>query len=264
MVRTNDSRGFSLVEVMSVAAVLGIVVALAFPSMNRFLDKQEAKSSATKIAGVLEDARSHAVTEATPHLVYVNEPTVDASGNCGPAVTVVRDSDRSYTITDGDRLRDIKLDPSACQKVQLFGEGESSGEEAGTIAEIPLPEEDHSGHGRGGLIGGVLGGVGEVVQQILDPNAPPVPMEAPAAQGLRVADAVRNGATFPVDEVSGRPVIAFSERGIPVDPSNPTNWGSGAGAIYLTDRHATVYAAVVQPMGSVKMRVFDPGTNSWR
>jgi hypothetical protein len=73
-----------------------------------------------------------------------------------------------------------------------------------------------------------------------------------------------NGSTFPVDEASGRPVIAFSERGIPVDPSNPTSWGSGAGAIYLTDGKEAVYAAVVQPMGGVKLRKYEPGTGEWR
>ena len=80
----------------------------------------------------------------------------------------------------------------------------------------------------------------------------------------RVADVVVNGATFPLDEESGRPVIAFSERGIPVDPSNPTNWGGGAGAIYMTDGRNTVYAAVVQPLGNVQLRVFDNVKGEWR
>jgi type II secretory pathway pseudopilin PulG len=262
MLRTNDSQGFSLVEAMSVAAVLGIVVALALPSMNRFLDKQEAKSSATKIAGVLEEARSRAITEATPHLVYIHPISADASGACGPAAVVVRDSDRSYTITDGDRLREIHLDSSACRKVDLFGEGEST-EEVAAVAEIPLPAEDHTPRGLGGLgglLGGLTEGVTEIVEDLLDPNG----AGAPAPRNDRVADTVVNGATFPVDAESGRPVIAFSERGIPVDPSQPTSWGSGAGAVYLTDRHATVYAAVVQPMGSVAVRVYDHGTNAWR
>jgi hypothetical protein len=80
----------------------------------------------------------------------------------------------------------------------------------------------------------------------------------------RVADVVVNGATFPIDEASGRPVIAFSERGIPVDPQNPTNWGSGAGAIYMTDGKNAVYAAVVQPLGNVQLRMFDNVSGEWR
>jgi hypothetical protein len=83
-------------------------------------------------------------------------------------------------------------------------------------------------------------------------------------RSIEVKDAVVNGSTFPVDETSGRPVIAFSERGIPVDPSNPTRWGSGAGAIYLTDGQQAVYAAVVQPMGDVKLRKYEPATGDWR
>ncbi|HTO52581.1 MAG TPA: type II secretion system protein [Myxococcota bacterium] len=80
-----------------------------------------------------------------------------------------------------------------------------------------------------------------------------------------VAETAVNGATFPVDAASGRTVVAFSEHGVPVDPSNPTAWGSGAGGIYLTDTEGdTIVAALVQPLGDVKLRVFDPASQTWK
>jgi len=79
-----------------------------------------------------------------------------------------------------------------------------------------------------------------------------------------VAETVVNGAIFPVDVDDGRPVVAFSERGIPVDPANPTQWGSGAGGIYLTDGESTVVAAVVAPLGAIQLRVYDPASGDWR
>jgi hypothetical protein len=72
-----------------------------------------------------------------------------------------------------------------------------------------------------------------------------------------------NGATFPVDPNDGRAVIAFSERGVAVDPAHPTAWGSGAGALSLTDGESSVYAAVVGPLGDVQLRVFDAGSAGW-
>ena len=75
---------------------------------------------------------------------------------------------------------------------------------------------------------------------------------------------VVNGATFPVDATDGRPVIAFSEQGIAVDPANPTAWGSGAGGIYLTDGDSTVVAALVAPLGEVQLRMFDTASGTWK
>ena len=59
-------------------------------------------------------------------------------------------------------------------------------------------------------------------------------------------------------------MIAFSERGVAVDPASPTAWGSGAGGVYLTDGDSTVFAAVVSPLGDVQLRVFDTGSSTWR
>jgi hypothetical protein len=102
------------------------------------------------------------------------------------------------------------------------------------------------------------------------PTPPKAPKPEPPAKGEKppreatVAETVVNGATFPVDANDGRPVVAFSERGIPVDPSNPTEWGAGAGGLYLTDGDATVVAALVSALGDVQLRVFDPASADWR
>ena len=69
-----NAQGFSLLEVMTVVAVLGILATFAFPSTRRMLDRQEAKASATQVAGLLNDARTRALAEGTPHLVYFNPP----------------------------------------------------------------------------------------------------------------------------------------------------------------------------------------------
>ncbi len=256
------SGGFTLIEILVVCSILGVLALMAFPSVTRFTQTQETKASAVKIAGALEEARSRAVSEATPHLVFFNAPSAPGSGSCGAMAVVVRDSDRSYSITEGDRVREIELDPKACGKVAALGESGSASE-----AEVPLPWEDQSergleledpnssssGSGSDGSSGSGSGGSsgkgsGETVE----------------AREEKAADAVVNGATFPIDADSGRPVIAFSERGIPVDPANPGRWGSGAGAVYLTDENANVYAAVVEPMGGVKVRAFERAKGTWR
>jgi hypothetical protein len=124
--------------------------------------------------------------------------------------------------------------------------GSSSGEGSGS-------GEDSSGSGSSGS------GSGKSASTVAAAGK-----TAAAERTATVAETVVNGATFPIDPTDGRPVIAFSERGVAVDPANPTAWGSGAGAIYLTDGEATVYAAVVGPLGEVQLRVFDAGSAGWR
>jgi type IV pilus assembly protein PilA len=266
---SGNDRGFTLIEIMTVVAILGVVALLALPSLQRMNRAQKTKSSATQMAGVLENARSSAISEGTPHLVYVNEPTSDGSGaGCGPIAVVVRDTDRSYTLSDGDRQQEISLDSSACGKVKLYAQDDS----ARPYENLELPVEDQGERGAG-LVGGLTEGLGlaggdDEEEDDEDSSGPGSGLESGAAQtttaGARVEDAVVNGSTFPVDEATGRPVIAFSERGIPVDPQNPTRWGSGAGAIYLTDGTEAVFAAVVHPMGEIKLRKYEPAANEWR
>jgi len=260
----NTSSGFTLIEVVTVCAVVGVLALLAYPNMVRFQAQQQTKAGATQMAGVLDEARSRATSEATPYLVYFNGPGGGGGGGggCGPAATMVRDSDRTYSITAGDDVRDISLPEDSCKKVQQVGASTEA-----SLPELKLPIEDLSTRALGALgLGGVVG-AGEEEDDDGESSGSGSSGSGSGKSTVsetRVADVVVNGATFPLDAESGRPVIAFSERGIPVDPSNPTNWGSGAGAIYMTDGRDTVYAAVVQPLGNVQLRVFDSAAGKWR
>ena len=136
-----NAQGFSLLEIMTVVAILGILATFAFPSMRNMLNRQEAKASATQVAGLLNDARARALSEGTPHLVYFNAPEVDADGGCAVMAVEVRDTDHSYSITDGDQTREFKLSDKACKTVKQYGEGSDPSAE---IAAVPLPAEDRA------------------------------------------------------------------------------------------------------------------------
>jgi prepilin-type N-terminal cleavage/methylation domain-containing protein len=306
--KRNSESGFTLLEVMTAVAVMGILVAMAFPSMSRMLERQETKSSATQMAGLLADARARAVAEGTPHLVYFNAPSVDGNGNCAAVAVEVRDVDHSYSITEGDQTTEFHLPDSACTKVKPFDPSAASSDsaEAAAAAPVPMPREDLAvkapdaaevgavAAGASGAVSGAVAAAANTVGAIAgsgsgssgsgssgssgedssgsDDSGNDGQGKALAAgqDGLpprtsTVAETAVNGATFPVDTVSGRPVIAFSERGIPVDPSNPNSWGSGAGGMYLTDSSgSTIVAALVEPLGDVKMRTYDPASQTWK
>jgi prepilin-type N-terminal cleavage/methylation domain-containing protein len=257
-----SSSGFTLIEVITVVAIVGVLALIAYPNMVRFKDQQQTRAGATHMAGVLDEARSRATSEATPYLVYFNDDAGGGGdGTCAPAATMVRDSDRTYTITPGDEVRDIALPEDSCRKIKKVDEASTA-----SMPELRLPLEDVSTRALDVIGLGGLGGEGEGEGESGEGESG----EGKSGSGkstvseARVVDAVVKGATFPIDDASGRPVIAFSERGIPVDPQNPTNWGSGAGAIYMTDGKNAVYAAVVQPLGNVQLRMFDNVSGEWR
>ena len=236
-----NTSGFTLIEIMVVCAIIAALAMVAYPNMVRFSAQQRTKAAAVQMAGLLNEARSRATAEATPYLVYFNPRTVDVNGLCGPAATLVRDSDRSYSISADDKVRDIALPEGACEQLKQQTETVSE-----PLAELVLPVEDLS-------------------VRALEVAAPPTNPSLPLTGSVtKLVDVLVNDATFPIDQVSGRSVVAFSERGIPVDPESPTNWGSGAGAIYITDGRSTVYAALVQPLGNVQLRVFDRVSGDWR
>jgi hypothetical protein len=239
---------------------------MATPSMVRMLQQQETKSSATAMAGLLSDARERAIAEGTPHLVYFNPPSVDGNGDCGAAAVEVRDTDHSYSITPGDDTQEFHLPASACNKVTPYGAG--AGE-----ADVPMPSDDLAVRAPdASAVGAVASSAAAAARAAGAGSGSSGSGSSTSGEGSSSAAASRSavsetavdGATFPVDPVSGRPVVAFSERGIPVDPSNPNAWGSGAGGIYLSDGASAVFAALVQPLGDVQLRAFDTASGSWK
>jgi prepilin-type N-terminal cleavage/methylation domain-containing protein len=314
--KRNDNSGFTLLEVMTAVAVMGILVAMAVPSMTRMLERQQTKESATQMAGLLSDARARAVAEGTPHLVYFNAPSVDGNGNCSAAAVEVRDVDHSYSITPGDQTQEFHLSGGSCDKVKPFDPtaAASSSPEAAAAAAVPMPREDLAVKAPDAAEVGAVSALGNTVASVTNTATSTVATTVGSIAGTgssgssgssgsgsgssgsgsgspasssedggsqssgsnvavadlpprtaTVAESVVNGATFPVDGVSGRPVIAFSELGIPVDPANPSSWGSGAGGVYLTDSSgSTIVAALVAPLGEVKTRTYDPASQSWK
>jgi prepilin-type N-terminal cleavage/methylation domain-containing protein len=264
-----SESGFTLLELMTAVAILGVMIAMATPSMLRMRDRQNTTASATQMAGVLANARALAASSGTPQLVYINPATTDENGGCGTSAVVVKDVDHSYSITPGDETKEVKLD---CTNVQRFAD-------AAPASNVPMPTDDLAVRAPDAADVGaapdpkLLKDAAKAAEKAATaaevaakkgapaPAAPP----APPKRGSTVAETVVNGATFPVDDVSGRPVIAFSERGVPVDPVDPSAIGSGAGGIYFTDAsQSTVVAAIVGPMGDVKLRTYDAASDSWK
>jgi prepilin-type N-terminal cleavage/methylation domain-containing protein len=113
-------------------------------------------------------------------------------------------------------------------------------------------------HPRPGLINKVgLYGIGGTSPS---GNATP-PAEDPAAPSD--LSSLTQASSFGIDPTTGVPAVGFTTQGIPVDLNTPTAFGSGGGAIYVTDNESMVLAIILEPLGSVRVRVLQPGSSNW-
>ena len=208
--------GFTLLELMIVVAIMGAIVAFAIPSLWRYQVKEDARSNAQAIAGVIRGARDQAIRQGTQQFVLFDAP---ASG-AGAILRVTRDVDGNWQETAVDQARDLFPQPSTSASVSAYGQGAIN-----VYAAAPLAPSD------------------------------------PAAGNLGT---IADGASFPQDPNTLSLGFGFTARGVPVALATPTTWGSGAGAFYVTDNVRNVFAVELGPLGEIRVRSFDPATNSWQ
>jgi len=274
--RTGREAGYTAVEALTVVAVIGAVAALTGPGISRFRSAQDVQKATAQVGGLLQQVRARAIQEAVPQLILVQEEEVKDRART-PFALVVRDNDRSYSVTPADDVQTFTLDADLRPEVRQFGVAPESGFE-----EMQVSEEDaealaaryeswasdpiNSGSGASGCSGRgpCLDPSDPTYDASLDPNALTYDPSALDTALKSASDVTENGSTFPTASSEGVPGVAFNERGIPVSLDTPSEWGSGTGSIYLTDNQNAVYAARVSALGEVSLSRYDIQTGTWK
>jgi Tfp pilus assembly protein FimT len=227
--RSRSAAGISLIEVMVVVAIIGAIILVAMPSMDRWFAEQRLKGSARAGADLLMLARSEAIRTGIPHVVFFGvdpdgNTMTDPNGNFAPLLAV------SESVT-----QNCRIDANEVTEHMTAEGNEISWGVVHATTKVP------SDNG------------GESLPSFTPPSAPPP-----------------SGSTFKDPNGSGRmDWLMFRPDGIPVvfdgdsgDCGNVGPAGQGGGGIYITNGNRD-YGVVVSPLGSVRVHVWQPNTNSW-
>ena len=88
----SNSRGFSLIEITVVLAIMGMMVTVGFPAMQEWLERYRTRNAASEIAAVIQLQRMRAVSQNTSFSIAFN------------------DTDATYTLFQGDPATGTMLD----------------------------------------------------------------------------------------------------------------------------------------------------------
>jgi type II secretory pathway pseudopilin PulG len=224
IMRSRRIEGFSLVEILIVVGIMGIIGAMAIPSMLGNTGDERLKSTARDIAGAFTFARSEAIRTGNVHIVFIG---TDAAGNALPNVN------GGTTRPTGPALIAILDDgaPGSANQNCQFDAGESNSLIAANL----------------GVIGGTLAGVTQMTEDI---------GAGALATGSTFTEP--DGATA-ASWVLFRPEgTAHAFDAACVEGA----LGSGAGAIYVNNGRKQ-FGISVRPLGSTRVRVWEGTGAQW-
>ncbi len=133
------ARGFSLLELVVVLALLSLSVALMAPSLSRFSKSVELKAAAKKVAAILRNCRSEAIHKGKVYqvvfdsnLMTVKIQTIDSNEEQGgDEKKETTATPKSYALPAGVQMKELNIESnqydSDLPAIEFYPNGASNG-----------------------------------------------------------------------------------------------------------------------------------------
>jgi len=225
MQRFHARAGYTLFELMIVVAIIGFMSVMAISALKGYARREDTRRAALSVAGMLENARSQAMTTGRMTWVVFKEPVNGVAKWQDPSqfAAVIWDKDNDLKPTNADDVTPIWLPPGPKEHTSLYDP--SLAPDPGTV----LPDLDQS-------------------------------KDIPDGKLANTVD----GTTFNVDPTLGVPAVGFSSQGYPVPVANALDFSGNPGAVYMSDNENSVVSIVVLPIGAVRTLALDAASDQWR
>lgn len=110
-----DARGFTMLEVMVVLAVMAIALAVAIPNLTSYQLRQNARGRTQQIADALTTARGKAIREGNNYFVLFHTPTIGS-------LTIVDDDNNNWLADSGEETTVVDRSIWTNARVTPYGE----------------------------------------------------------------------------------------------------------------------------------------------
>jgi prepilin-type N-terminal cleavage/methylation domain-containing protein len=126
----NRQKGFSLIELMTVVAIIGILAAMAFPAISRYVRNYQIEGGAQQVTSEVQLARTKAimrnVNRAALFMVLPANPNTDPPNRYQwvlPDQTMIKVGDPKFPAGGFRNVGDLQADPSQAGPIRVLPQG---------------------------------------------------------------------------------------------------------------------------------------------